>query len=78
MWSKVEYNKMIRNRDKYIWKIKDVVECRSRGSRDRSHMIGVMEFESVVQWRRAGRVMIDQSGHVTRVRSPGRLGVAGT
>jgi hypothetical protein len=34
--SKAEYNSMIRSRDKHIWKIKDVVECRSRGSRDRS------------------------------------------
>jgi hypothetical protein len=49
MWSKAEYNKMIWNRDEYIWKIKDVVECRSRGSRDQSHVIRVMEFESVVR-----------------------------
>jgi hypothetical protein len=31
---KAEYNRMIWNRDEYIWKIKDVAECRSGGSRD--------------------------------------------
>jgi hypothetical protein len=78
MWSKVEYNKMIRNRDKYIWKIKDVAECRSGGSHDQSHVIGVTEFKSVVQWRRVGRVMVDRSGHVTGIRSLVGVGVAGT
>jgi hypothetical protein len=36
MWSKTEYNKMIRNRVEHIGKIKDVPECRSGGSRDQS------------------------------------------
>jgi hypothetical protein len=54
MWSKTEYNKMIRNRVKHIGKIKDIAECRSGGSRDRSHVIGVPEVKSVVRWRRAG------------------------
>jgi len=47
MWSKVEYNKMIRNRDEYIWKIKDVAECRSGGSHDRSH--GVQGCRAMVE-----------------------------
>jgi hypothetical protein len=54
MWSKTEYNKMIRNRVEHIGKIKDVAKCRSGGSRDRSHVIGVPEVESVMQWCRAG------------------------
>jgi hypothetical protein len=41
-------------------------------------VIGVTEFESVVQWRRAGQVMVDRSGQVTGVRSPGGVGIAGT
>jgi hypothetical protein len=49
MWLKVEYNKMIRNRDKYIWKIKDIAECRSRGSRDQSH--GVREGHVMAESR---------------------------
>jgi hypothetical protein len=54
MWSRTEYNKMIWNRVEHIGKIKDVAECRSGGSRDQSHVIGVPEVESVVRWRRAG------------------------
>jgi hypothetical protein len=41
---------MIQSMDKYIGKIKDVAECRSGGSHDRSHMVGVPETESVVRW----------------------------
>jgi hypothetical protein len=52
IWSKTEYKRMVRNRVEHIGKIKDVAECRSGGSRDRSHVIGVPEIESVVQWRR--------------------------
>jgi hypothetical protein len=47
MWSKTEYNKVIWNRVEHIGNIKDVAECRSGGSRDRSHVIGVPEVESV-------------------------------
>jgi len=54
IWSKMEYNKMIRNRVERIGNIKDVAECRSGGSHDRSHVVGVPEIESVVRWRRAG------------------------
>jgi hypothetical protein len=54
IWSKAEYNRMVRNRVEYIGKIKDIAECRSGGSRDRSHMTGVPEIESVVRWRRVG------------------------
>jgi hypothetical protein len=54
MWSKTEYNKMIWNRVEHIGKIKDVVECRSGGSCDQSHVIRVPEVESVVRWRRVG------------------------
>jgi len=36
MWSKPEFNKMIWNRVEHIGEIKDVAECRSSGSRDRS------------------------------------------
>jgi hypothetical protein len=56
MWSKTEYNKMIRNRVKHIGKIKDVAKCRSGGSRDWSHVIRVLEIESVMRWRRAGEL----------------------
>jgi hypothetical protein len=47
MWSKVEYNKMIWNRVEHNGNIKDVAKCKSGGSRDRSHVIGVLEVESV-------------------------------
>jgi hypothetical protein len=40
---------MIRNRDKYTWKIKDIAECRSRGSRDQSH--GVREGHVMAESR---------------------------
>jgi hypothetical protein len=52
--SKTEYNRMIWNRVKHIGKIKEVAECRSGGSRDRSHVIEVLEIESTMRWRRAG------------------------
>jgi hypothetical protein len=39
---------MIRNKDKHIGKIKNVAKCRSGGSRDRSHVVGVPEIESAV------------------------------
>jgi hypothetical protein len=45
---------MIRNRVERIGNIKDVAECRSGGSRDRSHVVGVPEIESVMLWHRAG------------------------
>jgi hypothetical protein len=60
---------MIRSRDEHIGKIKDIAECRSRGSRDRSHVIGVPEFEGVVQWRGVGWTIVWLRSHVTRVRS---------
>jgi hypothetical protein len=47
MGSKTEYNKMIWNRVEHNGNIKDVAKCRSGGSRDRSHVIGVPEVESV-------------------------------
>jgi hypothetical protein len=56
IWLKAEYNRMIRSRVEHIGKIKDVAECRSGGSRDQSHMIGVLEIESVMRWRRAGEL----------------------
>jgi len=45
---------MIRNRVERIGNIKDIAECRSGGSCDRSHVVGVLEIESVVRWRGAG------------------------
>jgi hypothetical protein len=36
IWSKTEYNRTVWNRVKHIGKIKDVAECRSGESRDRS------------------------------------------
>jgi hypothetical protein len=54
IWLKTEYNRMIRNRVKHIGKIKDVAKCRSGGSPDWNHVIGVPEIESVVQRRGAG------------------------
>jgi hypothetical protein len=48
IWSKAEYNRMIWDRDEHIGKIKDVAKCRSGGSCDQSHVIGVPEIESVV------------------------------
>jgi hypothetical protein len=39
IWSKVEYNRMIRNRVEHIGKIKDIAKCRSGGSRDWSHVV---------------------------------------
>jgi hypothetical protein len=36
IWSKTEYNRMVRNRVEHIGKIKDIAECRSGGSHDRS------------------------------------------
>jgi hypothetical protein len=54
IWSKTEYNRMIQNRVEHIGNIKDVAECRSGGSRDWSHMVGVPEIESVVRWRGVG------------------------
>jgi hypothetical protein len=47
MWSKTEYNKVIWNRVEHIVNIKDVAKCSTGGSRDRSHVIGVPEVESV-------------------------------
>jgi hypothetical protein len=44
---------MVRNRVEHIGKIKDVAECRSGGSHDRSHVIGVLEVENIVRWHRA-------------------------
>jgi hypothetical protein len=41
---------MIRNRDEYIGKIKDVAKCRSGGSCDWSHVVGVPEIGSAMQW----------------------------
>jgi hypothetical protein len=58
IWSKAEYNRMIQNRDEYIWKIKDIAECRPGGSHDRSHVIRVPEIESVVQWHRVGELIM--------------------
>jgi hypothetical protein len=46
IWSKVEYNRMIRNRVEHIGKMKDVDPV--------GHVIGVPEIESVVRCRRAG------------------------
>jgi hypothetical protein len=63
---------MIRNRVKHIRKIKDVAECRSGGSRDWSHVIGVPEIESIVRWHRAEESRMRLRSHVTGVRSPGR------
>jgi hypothetical protein len=54
IWSKMEYNRMIRNRVERMGNIKDEAECRSGGSCDWSHVVGVPEIESVVRWRRAG------------------------
>jgi len=48
IWLKAEYNRMTWNRDEHFGKIKDVAECRSGGSHDRSHMIRVLEIESVM------------------------------
>jgi hypothetical protein len=48
MWLKTEYNKMVWNRVEHNGNIKDVAECSSGGSRDRSHVVGVPEVESVV------------------------------
>jgi hypothetical protein len=53
IWSKMEYNRMIRNRVEHIGNIKDVAECRSGGSRDRSHVVGIPEIEGAVRWHRA-------------------------
>jgi hypothetical protein len=39
---------MVWNRVKHNGNIKDVAKCSSGGSRDRSHVIGVLEVESVV------------------------------
>jgi hypothetical protein len=50
---------MIRNRVEHIRKIKDIAECRSSGSCDWSHVIGVPEVESIVQWCRAGELNCD-------------------
>jgi hypothetical protein len=47
MWLKTEYNKMIWNRVEHNGNIKDVAKCKSGGSRDRSHVIGVPEVESI-------------------------------
>jgi hypothetical protein len=49
---------MMRSRDEHIGKIKDIAECRSRGSRDQSHVIGVTEFKGVVQWCEAGWMIV--------------------
>jgi hypothetical protein len=54
IWSKTEYNRMIRNRVERIGNIKDVAECRSGGSHDWSHVVGVPEIESIVQWLGTG------------------------
>jgi hypothetical protein len=54
IWLKMEYNRMVQNRVEHIGKIKDVAECRSGGSRDRNHVIGVPEIESAARWCRAG------------------------
>jgi hypothetical protein len=45
---------MIRSRDNHIGKIKDIAECRSRGSCEWSHVIGVLEIESIVGRRGTG------------------------
>jgi hypothetical protein len=47
---------MIWNRVEHIGNIKDIAECRSSGSRDWSHVIGVPEVESVVRWHRVGEL----------------------
>jgi hypothetical protein len=60
---------MIWSRDEHIGKIKDVTECRSGGSHDRSHIIRVPEFKGVVQWRGVGWTIVWLRSHVTRVRS---------
>jgi hypothetical protein len=62
---------MIPNRDEPIGKIRDVAECRSGGSCDQSHMIGVMEFESVVRWHGAGWMIVWFRSHMTGVGNPG-------
>jgi len=72
IWSKTEYNRMTRNRVEHIGNIKDVAECRSGGSHDQSHVVGVPEIESVVRWRRAGESRVRLGSHVTGVRSQGR------
>jgi hypothetical protein len=72
IWSKTEYNRIIRNRVEHIGNIKDVAECRSGVSRDRSHVVGVPEGESIVRWRRVGEPRMRLGSHVTGVRSPGR------
>jgi hypothetical protein len=59
IWSKTEYNRMIRNRVECIGNIKDVAECRSSGSRDRSHVVGVPEIESIVRWCGVGELRCD-------------------
>jgi hypothetical protein len=58
IWSKAEYNRMIRNRDEHIGKIKDVAKRRSGGSHDQSHVIRVPEIESVVRRRGAGELIM--------------------
>jgi hypothetical protein len=66
---------MIRSRDKPIGKIKYVAECRSGGSHDRSHVVGVKEFEGVVQRRGVGWMIVWLGSHVTGVRSRSGVGV---
>jgi hypothetical protein len=55
IWSKTEYNRMVRNRVKHIGKIKDIAECRSSGSRDRS--TGDRERRAMAQGGRVENVI---------------------
>jgi hypothetical protein len=63
---------MIRNRVERIGNIKDVAECRSGGSRDRSHVVGSTGGREHRAMAWGGRVEGAIGNHVTGVISPGR------